>query len=77
MRCDDVRRVVYFFLDGSLSEQKRAELERHLSDCQDCEVRIFIQRKLRSFVQSRLNRVAAPDTLRARLSRSLRAVPAE
>ena len=77
MRCDDVRRVVYFFLDGSLSDEKRANLERHLSDCHDCEARVFIQRKLREFVRTRLDRVTAPDGLRARLARSLRATPAE
>lgn len=76
MLCDDVKRVIYFFLDGSVGEKKRQDIEIHLKDCPDCEVRIYIQRKLRSFVRSRLSRVDAPETLRIRLTRSLRAVPA-
>jgi mycothiol system anti-sigma-R factor len=75
MLCDDVKRVIYFFLDGSLGDQKHHALEIHLSNCPDCEIRIVIQRKLRSFVRKRLSPVAAPETLRVRLSRSLRTAP--
>ena len=77
MLCDDVKRVVYFFLDGSLGDQKQHELVIHLDDCPDCEIRITVQRKLRSFIRRRLSPVSAPETLRIRLSQSLRAVPAE
>jgi len=77
MLCDDVKRVVYFFLDGSLSEQKQHAIEIHLVDCPDCEVRVVVQRKLRSFFRKRLTPVTAPPALRVRLSHSLRALPAE
>ena len=77
MLCDDVKRVVYFFLDGSLSNQKQHAFEIHLSNCPDCEIRIVVHRKLRSFIRQRLSPVAAPETLRHRLTRSLRAVPAD
>lgn len=77
MLCDDVKRVIYFFLDGSLGDQKHHALEIHLSNCHDCETRIIIHRKLRTFVRKRLTPVAAPETLRARVLRSLRTVPAE
>jgi mycothiol system anti-sigma-R factor len=75
MLCDDVKRVIYFFLDGSLGGQKQHAIEIHLSDCPDCEIRIIIQRKLRTFVRKRLSPVAAPETLRVKLSRSLRTAP--
>ena len=74
MLCDDVKRVVYFFLDGSLGHQKQHAFEIHLSNCPDCEIRIVVQRKLRSFVRRRLTPVAAPETLRIKLTRSLRTV---
>ena len=73
MLCDDVKRVVYFFLDGSLGHQKQHALEIHLSNCPDCEIRIIVQKKLRSFFRNRLAPVAAPETLRVRLTQSLRA----
>jgi mycothiol system anti-sigma-R factor len=74
MLCDDVKRVVYFFLDGSLGLQKQHAFEIHLSNCPDCEIRIVVHRKLRSFVRQRLTPVAAPETLRIKLTRSLRTV---
>ena len=77
MLCDDVKRVVYFFLDGSLGATKKQAFEIHLKDCPDCEVRIVVHRKLRSFVRQRLGRVTAPETLRIRLSQNLRAEPAK
>lgn len=73
MLCDDVKRVLYFFLDGSLGEQKRQHLEIHLSTCADCETRVTIHRRLRGFLRRRLVPMSAPETLRVRVVQSLRA----
>lgn len=73
MLCDDVRRVVYFFLDGSLGDQKRQSLEIHLSTCHDCETRVTIHRRLRGFFRKRLTPTPAPETLRVRVTQALRA----
>ena len=56
MLCDDVKRVVYFFLDGSLGEQKQHDFKIHLSICPDCEQRVSIHRRLRAFIRKRLGR---------------------
>jgi anti-sigma factor (TIGR02949 family) len=73
MLCDDVKRVIYFFLDGSLGDQKRQSIEIHLHDCPDCETRIIIHQRLRGFLRRRLAPVAAPEALRVRVVQSLRA----
>jgi mycothiol system anti-sigma-R factor len=73
MLCDDVKRFVYFFLDGSLADGRKHELELHLKACPDCEMRIVVQRRLRVFVRTRLSPVSAPSSLRARLSAAIRA----
>ncbi len=73
MLCDDVKRVIYFFLDGSLGEQKRQSIELHLSNCPDCETRVTIHRRLRGFLRRRLTPLSAPETLRVRVVQSLRA----
>jgi len=79
MLCDDVKRVVYFFIDGSLGEQKRHDVDEHLKLCPRCEVLVRIQRRIRRFVQSRIARMTdtAPDRLRRRLVRSIRAFNTE
>lgn len=73
MLCDDVRRVVYFFLDGALAEPKQQDFRTHISICPDCDRRTKLQTRLRTFVRNRLTPDVAPDRLKMRLSRSLRA----
>ena len=77
MLCDDVRRAVYFFLDGALNESRQQELRVHLTVCRDCDHRTTVQKRLRNFVQRRLSRIGAPEHLKKRLQRSLRAFAAE
>jgi mycothiol system anti-sigma-R factor len=74
MLCDDYKRVVYFFLDGSLSQRRVLELQTHISICHDCEKRTLLHRKLRDFVRKRLAPVSAPEHLKIRLVQSLRVV---
>ena len=77
MLCEDVRRVVYFFLDGSLSNNKLVEFQTHIELCRDCDDRISLSRKLRSFIRKRLTPVSAPEHLKVRLTQSIRVVSAE
>jgi mycothiol system anti-sigma-R factor len=77
MLCGDVRRVVYFFLDGQLGEKKQQDVSSHLHLCPECEQRTAISRRLRSFVQRRLNRLETPSHLKQRLERSIRAFRTE
>jgi len=72
MLCNEYRRVVYFFLDGSLGQRKVLELETHLEICHDCEQRTAIHRKLRDFVRKRLSPISAPEHLKVRVVQSLR-----
>ena len=76
MLCDDVKRVSYFFLDGSLGERKLLEVQTHIEICRDCEDRVSVQRRLRQFFRRRFSPVAAPEHLKVRVSQSLRVVGA-
>lgn len=77
MGCDDVPRVVYFYLDGTLAAKQRGDFADHLSLCPECEARMQFHRRLREFIRRRLTPVEAPNHLKIRLSRSLRAFSAE
>ena len=72
MLCDDVKRVVYFFLDGSLGQQKVIEFQTHIQVCRDCDTRTQVHRRLRDFLRRRLRPVDAPEHLKVRLSHSIR-----
>ena len=75
MLCREVKRVIYFFLDGSLGASKKTDFDSHLKLCHDCEERTRFQQRLREFIQQRTARlsVRAPERLRTRLNRSVRA----
>ena len=79
MLCRDVKRVVYFFLDGSLGEKAKTEYHNHVTACPECESRTNFHRRLRTFLQSRFSRLstAAPERFKLRLSRSIRAFRTE
>jgi len=73
MLCREVKRVAYFFLDGTLDAKRKRDFNKHLKLCSDCETRTAIHRRIRLFVQKRLARLVAPTRLKQRLTRSLRA----
>ncbi|HUP44413.1 MAG TPA: anti-sigma factor [Thermoanaerobaculia bacterium] len=72
-----MKRVVYFFLDGSLGKHKQTDFDSHLRLCPDCESRTKLHRRLREFFRTRVERLSAPDRLKTRLTRSIRAFRAE
>jgi anti-sigma factor (TIGR02949 family) len=73
MLCDDIKRVVYFFLDGTLDEKRKQDFNEHLHLCPECDARTRIHLRIRVFLHKRLQRVCAPARLKQRLTRSLRA----
>ena len=72
MLCDEYKRVVYFYLDGSLGQRKLIELQTHIELCHDCEERTAIHKKLRNFIRKRLAPMSAPEHLKVRVVQSLR-----
>ena len=75
MLCRDVKRAVYQFLDGQLGETRKNDFDSHLRLCPTCDTRTKLQERLRQFVLQRVDRlnVSAPDRLKTRLTRSIRA----
>ena len=68
--CNDALHELYEFLDGELTEDRRASIQHHLSDCSPCletfdfeaELRIVISQKCRDEV---------PDALKAKIARAI------
>jgi mycothiol system anti-sigma-R factor len=69
--CEEAVHTLYHFLDGELTEARRAHIQQHLDDCGPCleafdfeaELRLIIARKCRDQV---------PEELRARIVAVLR-----
>lgn len=74
--CSEAVEVLYHYLDGQLTEERRILIKRHLDDCPPCldafdfeaELRIVIAHKCRERV---------PEELRWRVAKAIRAVSFE
>lgn len=74
--CRDAVEVLYLYLDGELTEERRVVIRHHLDDCPPCfeafdfevELRVVIAQKCRDHV---------PESLVMRVAEALRRLDAE
>lgn len=69
--CGEVVHRLYHFLDGELTEERRAAIRAHLDDCGPCLDAFDFEAELRQVVASRC-RDRVPDSLRERVATSIR-----
>jgi mycothiol system anti-sigma-R factor len=72
MTCQSVRSLIEPYLDGELDAAQHAEIERHLSECPNCEATHGRLSDLRSDLRTLAPRYSAPGDLRARILSSVR-----
>jgi mycothiol system anti-sigma-R factor len=68
--CQEAIHIIYHYLDGELTEERRVEIQAHLDGCLPCleafdfeaELRVLIARKCRDEV---------PESLRARVAQAI------
>ncbi len=73
MDCPTCEAMVDAYVDGELSARESAEFERALESCPECRHRLEAARAMGGLLRE-LPQERAPDLLRARLERELRAV---
>ena len=72
MICHEIRRIAYFYLDGTVGSEKSVTIQTHLEACPECGVRVKIHQRAREVLKVHLGNVTAPLSLRARLSQACR-----
>jgi anti-sigma factor (TIGR02949 family) len=70
-KCDHLIATISEYVDGSLSPQLCAELEKHLRECENCTVVVDTLRKTISLVQTCAEDDCLPGEVRARLFHTL------
>jgi anti-sigma factor RsiW len=68
--CKTIDTLSMAYLDDELAAEERHELEAHLTECASCRATLEAERADRSMIRRALAAPAAPDMLRARLSRA-------
>ncbi len=68
--CQETIHRLYHFLDGELTEEKRAEIRHHLDACHPCLVAFDFEAELRQMIASKC-RDRVPDSLRAKVAAAI------
>jgi len=68
--CQEAVRRLYHFLDGELTPDRKAEIQRHLDACSDCIEAYEFEFELRLAI-SRGCREAVPESLRIRVAQAI------
>jgi mycothiol system anti-sigma-R factor len=69
--CDVILQEIQLYIDGEVTEERRAKLQAHFSSCTPCMHRAEFQSRLKDIVRSKC-RLEAPDHLVVRIRRILR-----
>lgn len=67
MRCSEVSKFVYVYLDGEFEPRECAEFEQHVQSCGVCRDRVEFERTFHALLRERLARPTAPAALRGRI----------
>lgn len=70
--CQESIERLYHYLDGELTDERRAEITQHLDDCSPCLEAFHFETELRRVIAQKC-RDHVPDTLRARVRAALAA----
>lgn len=65
--CDDAIRELYTFLDGELTDSRRAAIQGHLDDCHPCLEAFDFEAELRQVVSHHC-RETVPEPLKRRIA---------
>jgi mycothiol system anti-sigma-R factor len=68
--CDEALRTLYSFLDGELTTERRAAIQRHLDQCSPCLEAFDFEAELKMVV-ARCCRDQVPEHLRQRIANVL------
>jgi mycothiol system anti-sigma-R factor len=68
--CEEALQELYTFLDGELTDDRRAAIQQHLDDCPPCYEQYDFEAELRLIVAAKC-KDTVPDSLRDRIAHAL------
>jgi mycothiol system anti-sigma-R factor len=68
--CENALHELYGFLDGELTEERRAVIQRHLDNCQPCAEPYDFEAELRALVRRKCQE-QVPEALMAKIRTAL------
>jgi mycothiol system anti-sigma-R factor len=71
--CSEAVELLYHYIDGQLTDERRILIQRHLDDCPPCLDAFDFEAELRVVLAHKC-REQVPDRLRLRVARAIRAI---
>ena len=68
--CDDALHELYTYLDGELTDERRAAIKQHLDDCPPCGEFYEFEAELRVVIAKKCTE-QVPDSLKQRIAQAL------
>jgi len=68
--CNDALHELFEFLDGELTDARRAHIQQHLTDCSPCLETFDFQAELKIVISQKC-REEVPDSLKAKIADAL------
>ncbi len=68
--CSETLHELYHFLDGELTDAKRAHIQQHLEECPPCYEAFDFEAEIKAYIASKC-RERSPDDLRARIAEAI------
>ena len=75
--CSAALQELYWFLDGELTSERRADIRHHLDHCFDCLETFEFEAELRTMISSKCKGDVVPDRLRRRVVEAITALDDE
>ena len=75
LTCEETFRRLDDFLDRELSPEEMKRVQEHLDTCDACTQEFAFEASVLSAVRAKLQRIAAPDDLLARITRRIASDP--
>jgi mycothiol system anti-sigma-R factor len=63
LRCDEAVHELYHFLDGELTDEKRAQITMHLDQCRPCDAAAHFEAELRRVIADRCSDRVPPSLI--------------
>ncbi len=68
--CSETLHELYHFLDGELTDEKRAQIQQHLEGCPPCFEAFDFEAEIKQYIAQKC-RDRVPDQLRARIAEAI------
>jgi len=71
MKCEEVVKYLFLFIDGEIEPNKAIEIERHIEKCEKCKARYILEKRFKERLSSLKGEIKPPEELKLKIDKAL------